>query len=121
LGNVEMAETYFILRLSALDARAIVPLLQNQHLQILNLSNNPIEMEGLIEIASNLARSPLRILDLSDCRITTSIDSEKTLHNRPPVIHRLKVLKLNGNDLMKRSATFWNYMITGVCMRSLHF
>eukprot|EP00026_Physarum_polycephalum_P004783 Phypoly_transcript_04807.p1 GENE.Phypoly_transcript_04807~~Phypoly_transcript_04807.p1 ORF type:complete len:469 (+),score=85.34 Phypoly_transcript_04807:655-2061(+) len=90
-------------------ASFVATLLQkNPNIKMLNMANNPIQIEGFVEIAT--AGANLQALDASDCAIVTSQKSEATFHVTPILGHQLKVLKLSGNNLIKLSTSFWKFL-----------
>jgi hypothetical protein len=95
-------------------AQNIAELLQkNRSFKILNIANNPIQMEGFMEIA-RAGGANLQVLDVSDCGIVTDKKSEEAFHRTPTLTHQLKVLKLSGNNFVKLSGAFWQYLFGAV-------
>lgn len=92
----------------------------NRHLSVLSLANNPaLGIEAVVQMAPGIESAVLlRILDISECGLVTSAKSEELLYNLPPLVHRLKVLKMNGNKFSVRATTFWQYILSTV---SSHF
>jgi len=84
---------------------------KNQGISILNIANNPIEIQGFMEIVT--AGANLQVLDVSDCAIATGPKSEEALHRTPILAHQLRVLKLNGNNFVKLPSSFWKYIFDG--------
>jgi Leucine-rich repeat (LRR) protein len=95
----------------------------SQTLKFLNLASNPLQMEGFLEIAAAIDQNPthLRVLDVSDCKITT--DSKQKYNNlerlKTPLCHNLKVLKLSGNNFASKARTFWSYLLSMSTLETL--